>query len=149
MLDRHLHHLSPTPTRQDTHDAKIKTDLTESYQGVLQQRRPWLLRRSAGVIPNLLDVFFEGRGVKAAESGVPMRFATYTHLGRTGVAAVEEDGSLNSSRAHGRCRSWSGSATASPHCSKPTLSPSTPRRRSFCPRCACCHHWSRRPSGTS
>jgi len=32
VLDRHLHHLPPTPSRQDR-DTKTKTDPTESYQG--------------------------------------------------------------------------------------------------------------------
>ncbi|MEV5646416.1 50S ribosomal protein L31 [Streptomyces flaveolus] len=31
MLDRHLHHLPPAPAQQTTHNAKIKTDRTESY----------------------------------------------------------------------------------------------------------------------
>ncbi|SED64218.1 hypothetical protein SAMN04490356_9334 [Streptomyces melanosporofaciens] len=31
MLDRHLHHLPPTPAQQDTHNTKIEANLTESY----------------------------------------------------------------------------------------------------------------------
>jgi len=31
VLGRHLHHLPSAPAQQDTHDAKIETDLTESY----------------------------------------------------------------------------------------------------------------------
>lgn len=36
MLARHLHHLPSAPAQQDTHDAKIETDLTESYKLHLQ-----------------------------------------------------------------------------------------------------------------
>jgi outer membrane protein assembly factor BamB len=34
VLDRHLHHLPPTPAQRVTLKAKIETDLTESYYAV-------------------------------------------------------------------------------------------------------------------
>ncbi|MFE7036737.1 hypothetical protein ACFU9Y_41235, partial [Streptomyces sp. NPDC057621] len=40
VLDRHLRHLPTAPAQQDTHDAKIKTNLTESYYPGRPEQQP-------------------------------------------------------------------------------------------------------------